>query len=283
MPTSPTAPDRLDRPGRVEPAVRTGRQRVLRVVALLCAVAGVVVLASALLEAVPGASRDATPRTDGELSELSGQGHGGGERLRSVHEGAAEDGVGENEALDEGEEAVARLEGGVAGAFDPLPFEADAGGRIEPDPEWVDEHVVTAEVPLLDAPVRCHRKLVPPLEGALGELEERGLGHLIDPDQYGGCWVPRHILHEPDRALSLHAWGLAIDLNVEDNPYGREPEMDQRVVDTFTRWGFAWGGHWRTPDGMHFELRELREEPAERDAQLPDGRVRARLERPAPA
>jgi hypothetical protein len=29
--------------------------------------------------------------------------------------------------------------------------------------------------------------------------------------------------------------------------------MDPRIVDIFRRWGFAWGGTWVRPDGMHFE------------------------------
>jgi len=29
--------------------------------------------------------------------------------------------------------------------------------------------------------------------------------------------------------------------------------MDPRIVDAFRRHGFAWGGTWARPDGMHFE------------------------------
>jgi hypothetical protein len=171
------------------------------------------------------------------------------ERLRSTAS-PAEDGS-----------AVARLHGTAAAAFEPMPYRSTSAGMIEVDAAWVDAHIVTADVPLLKGQVRCHRLLVPQLRGALAELEARGLGELIDPSQYGGCWSPRHILFDPDRNLSLHAWGAAVDLNVEGNGYGEEPTMDPRVVEVFEAWGFAWGGHWRTPDGMHFELVELLEAP----------------------
>ena len=230
-------------------------------------VAALLVGALAVLAlSVPAVSRGAGPLGE----SLAGAGTGGLERLRSVHGPPAEGdaaGLAAVEAADldaddgDPEIEVAALRGHAAGAFGPMAFRSVGDGRIEPDPGWVQAHIVEAEVPLLEGTVRCHERLLPQLAGALGELEERGLGELIDPDQYGGCWVPRHILGDPGRALSLHAWGLAVDLNVDDNPYGAEPVLDPRVVETFERWGFAWGGHWRTPDGMHFELVELRDAP----------------------
>jgi hypothetical protein len=37
--------------------------------------------------------------------------------------------------------------------------------------------------------------------------------------------------------------------------------MDARIVEIFDRWGFAWGGRWSRPDGMHFELGALLDSP----------------------
>ena len=62
---------------------------------------------------------------------------------------------------------------------------------------------------------------------------------------------------DPPRALSMHAFGLAVDLNVTSNQLGTEGDMDPRVVEIFERWGFAWGGRWSRPDPMHFELARL--------------------------
>ena len=95
--------------------------------------------------------------------------------------------------------------------------------------------------------------MMPRLIGALEEVEERGLDHHIDTNDYGGCWVARHIDWNPSRPLSMHAWGLAVDFNVQTNQLGAEPQMDRRIVEIFESWGFSWGGYWSRPDGMHFE------------------------------
>lgn len=129
-------------------------------------------------------------------------------------------------------------------------------GYIEPDPAWVSANIVNAEVPILGS-VMCHRLVVPQLAAALGELQRKGLARLIDPSEYGGCYVPRFIGRDPRRSLSMHAFGLAVDLNVAGNYYGRRGDMDPRVVAVFGKWGFAWGGYWSPPDPMHFELARL--------------------------
>jgi hypothetical protein len=107
-------------------------------------------------------------------------------------------------------------------------------------------------VPIIGA-VTCHRAFIPPLRRALGRLERRGLERLVDPSDYAGCYAPRRI--PASGSLSLHAWGLAIDLNASQNPQGDRPRQDPRLVRAFEREGFTWGGRWPTaPDGMHFEL-----------------------------
>jgi hypothetical protein len=42
-------------------------------------------------------------------------------------------------------------------------------------------------------------------------------------------------------------------MNTVSNCQGCTPHMNCDVVRIFRRHGFAWGGNWRTPDGMHFE------------------------------
>lgn len=128
-----------------------------------------------------------------------------------------------------------------------------AGGMIVQDPDWVEEHILEARMPILGT-VRCHRAVLPVLRRALGEVDRRGLGDLVDPGDYGGCFSPRFLNRDPQAGLSHHAWGIAIDLNVSGNRFGREPTMDRRVVEVFERQGFTWGGRWLVPDGMHFEF-----------------------------
>jgi hypothetical protein len=100
--------------------------------------------------------------------------------------------------------------------------------------------------------VTCHRAILAPLRGALTEVARAGLGGTLG--RYGGCYVPRYIRGgDSGGALSRHSYGIAVDLNITNNTFGGRVSMHPRVVDIFRRWGFAWGGTWTKPDGMHFE------------------------------
>ncbi|MPY99593.1 MAG: hypothetical protein GEU97_16640 [Actinophytocola sp.] len=132
-------------------------------------------------------------------------------------------------------------------------YEYFPDGSVRPDPDWVATYIRTEAVPILGN-VTCHRVMLPRLRGALTEVVRHGLAGSINPDDYGGCYVPRFIDRDPRRGLSLHTWGIALDLNVAGNHRGTRGEIDRRVVDVFKRWGFAWGGDWTYTDPMHFEL-----------------------------
>jgi hypothetical protein len=149
----------------------------------------------------------------------------------------------------------------AAQAFEPFTYIDHGDGMITIDSDWVRRNIVSAQVPVFRGHVVCHRLLIPQLRGALQEIVDLGLDHLIDPTQYGGCWVPRHIDFNPGKPLSMHAWGLAVDFNVSTNQLGQPPQMDPRIVDVFDRWGFVWGGRWSRPDGMHFELGAVLQSP----------------------
>lgn len=127
------------------------------------------------------------------------------------------------------------------------------GGYIDSDPAWVRENIVIDRVPLLGE-VRCHRTMIPQLRGALRELSRAGLGDLVKPEQYGGCYASRFLNRIPTAGVSHHSWGIAIDINVADNPFAHPPNQDPRLVEVFERWGFNWGGRWLRPDAMHFEF-----------------------------
>jgi hypothetical protein len=118
---------------------------------------------------------------------------------------------------------------------------------------WRAAHIVTAPVPILGS-VTCNAALLPQLRGALHEVDRRGLAWLIHTDDYGGCFAPRIIPGSIGHALSAHAFGGAIDINVHDNLVGAQPHQDPRLAAIFQRWGFTWGGWWMRPDGMHFEF-----------------------------
>jgi hypothetical protein len=116
--------------------------------------------------------------------------------------------------------------------------------------------------------VKCHRLVAPALGRALSDLAARRLGHLINT--FDGCFVPRHMGWDPRRPLSRHAWGIAVDINARLFPYGSRAKQDARLIAAFARQGFTWGGAWRTPDPMHFEIVDL-VQPARNLTVLLDG------------
>jgi D-alanyl-D-alanine carboxypeptidase len=126
-----------------------------------------------------------------------------------------------------------------------------AGRDIEIDPEWAQDNITTATVPLLGE-VRCNTAMVEPLTAVMGELAAMNLGHLVDPAAFAGCWVPRRITE--GNSISKHAWGLAVDLNIGTNPRGSFSTQDPRLVDLMRSAGFTWGGTWLVPDPGHYEL-----------------------------
>jgi hypothetical protein len=142
----------------------------------------------------------------------------------------------------------------AARAFGAFSYRWYDDGTIEPDARWVAANIVNATVPILGR-VTCHRLMVPQLRHALADVQAAGLASLIH--SYNGCYVPRFIERDPTHAVSLHTWGIAIDLDSLSNQRGGRGTMDQRVVDIFKRWGFRWGGDWSYTDPMHFEIGAL--------------------------
>lgn len=68
-------------------------------------------------------------------------------------------------------------------------------------------------------------------------------------------WSPRCVHRDPSRPLSMHAWGLAIDINWTDNPYGQGNQtIPLEFVAAMEAMGFVWGGKWSDQDPHHFEL-----------------------------
>ena len=126
-------------------------------------------------------------------------------------------------------------------------------GTVTPDAGWVRSYIRTEQVPILGA-VTCNKGMIPQLRAALSEVVDRGLADKIHPGEYAGCYYPRFIANDPAKGLSLHSWGIAVDLNVPGNQRGTAGLMDRRVVAIFKRWGFAWGGDWHYTDPMHFEM-----------------------------
>jgi hypothetical protein len=142
----------------------------------------------------------------------------------------------------------------AAKAFGAFSYRYFADGTLEPDPRWVAQNIVTESVPIFGH-VTCHRLMFPQLRGALTDIVNAGLASTLHT--YNGCYVPKYIERSPTHAISLHTWGIAIDLDSATNYRGIKGTMDPKVVEIFKRWGFRWGGDWSWTDPMHFELGAL--------------------------
>lgn len=146
--------------------------------------------------------------------------------------------------------------GSVSQAVGSFTYTANKDGSVNPDPSWIRQYIRTEAVPIIGS-VTCNKVMLPQLQLALREVIREGLTAAIHPAQYGGCYVPRFIAHDPAKGLSFHTFGTAIDLNVPENQRGTVGQMNRTVVAIFNRCGFNWGGLWSYTDPMHFELARL--------------------------
>lgn len=101
--------------------------------------------------------------------------------------------------------------------------------------------------------IYCNKAMIEPLHHAFDLIISRNLVHLVE--SWDGCFCIRN--KRGGNSYSLHAWGLAVDINAASNKFGSKPRMSPELVKCFTDAGFDWGGVWSKPDGMHFQLRSL--------------------------
>lgn len=99
----------------------------------------------------------------------------------------------------------------------------------------------------------CNRAMIAPLTAAFENIINRGLVSQLRT--WDGCFNIRK--KRGASSQSLHAWGIAIDINAAWNGFGKKPTMSPELVRCFTDAGFDWGGLWSKPDGMHFQLAKI--------------------------
>lgn len=142
--------------------------------------------------------------------------------------------------------------------FGEVRYRPTGGAGLEIDRTWALENISWQRrykaLPLRN---NCHKVVAAALEKALAAIVEEGLGGKIDvanSNRYGGCYTGRfNRLGSAYPSPSRHAFGLAVDLNPSSNPMWGEPTIDCRIVRIMREHGFAWGGNFWPPDGMHFE------------------------------
>ncbi len=127
--------------------------------------------------------------------------------------------------------------------------------------KWEDDYMTRCEIPfavplsvypaLFTNQIYCHRELADLFSGVFEKIYRQGSWKAIA--SYGGCFQYGYDLHSGK--ISPHAWGIAIDLNVESNALGSEGDMDPDIIELFAESGFQWGGDWpgRFRDPMHFQ------------------------------
>ena len=102
---------------------------------------------------------------------------------------------------------------------------------------------------------RGHRLVIGLIVEALARCHEAGVAD--DRLLYGGIYCWRAI--RGFSSLSMHTWGIAIDLAPQLNPLGTPWRDDgvmlpSIVIAIFEDLGFTWGGRWSRPDPQHFQF-----------------------------
>ena len=89
-----------------------------------------------------------------------------------------------------------------------------------------------------------------PLRKALGLIVSRGLAGELHT--YDGCFNIRR--SKGGGIMSMHSWGLAVDFNAAENPYGGATQFSDDFIKCFAESGFESGSLWSTPDSRHFQI-----------------------------
>jgi len=136
-------------------------------------------------------------------------------------------------------------------------------GLGTPDAAWEKENIIDVNLPQMvgvrgfpkTGKIKFHKIASSHLESAIAEIAERGL--LSKILSFDGAWAPRNV--RGTSQYSIHAYGIAFDINAEFNRLGDKPkEIDAKgslieLVPIFEKHGFYWGGYFSRPDSMHFQ------------------------------
>ena len=109
------------------------------------------------------------------------------------------------------------------------------------------------EIGIIPKRIYCNRLMVEPLKKAFKNLIDTGA--VKELKTWDGCFNIRK--KRGLSTMSLHSWGLAIDVNAFENGLYQTPKLSPTFAKCFTDAGFNWGGNWLRQDGMHFELASL--------------------------
>ncbi len=134
--------------------------------------------------------------------------------------------------------------------------------------KWESANLVKVPVPwrmvaawdknILISSIRVHKECAQSLSSVLFRIwDATGDQDTIEHwgmDKFGGGYNYR--LMRGGSRLSMHSYGCAVDFDPARNGMGdKTPHFANcpEVVAAFKAEGWAWGGDWSNPDGMHFE------------------------------
>ena len=131
--------------------------------------------------------------------------------------------------------------------------------HIKVESGWRKKNIVGITVPQTKRKLWFHVKVANQFKAAFEEISHLGLSHYIKT--FNGSYVPRFIRGSRSK-LSNHSYGTAIDINAKWNrlgeiPAAHKPGTVRELVPVFLKHGIYWGGYFRHPDGMHFEVFEI--------------------------
>ncbi len=109
------------------------------------------------------------------------------------------------------------------------------------------------EIGVIPKRLYCNKDIISPLSRAFKALIDTGC--VTELKTFDGCFNIRQ--KRGLSTLSLHSWGIAIDVNAFENGLNMKPMLSPEFVECFTKNGFEWGGNWTRRDGMHFQLAQL--------------------------
>lgn len=109
------------------------------------------------------------------------------------------------------------------------------------------------EIGVIPKRIYCNKDMIAPLQQAFTNLIDRKL--VAELKTWDGCFNIRQ--KRGLSSMSLHSWGIAVDVNAFENGLNQTPKLSSQFVKCFTDAGFEWGGNWQRRDGMHFELAKI--------------------------
>jgi len=158
----------------------------------------------------------------------------------------------------------------VNGSFGQFRYRDLTGGRIEVDPQWIANNIVTITLPGLNQRVQVNKaaadnfiKAFTLIKNGTAIVNGRQVTLLSLIKTMDGTFVTRHVnWGGPTTGLSNHSWGTAIDINASNHYVGLRIDPNSTTDPNAILWrkafqpaGFSWGNRYNSgPDSMHYEL-----------------------------